>query len=49
MTGPATTPCNGTSNCIALKVNHTWPAGDHYRYKVFDTIVPLRNVLWNSN
>jgi len=48
VTGPATSTCNGTSTCIDLKVNHLadW---DHYRYKVFDTIVPLRNVLWNSN
>lgn len=48
VTGPATSPCNGTSTCIDLKVNHL-PDWDHYRYKVFDTIVPLRNVLWNSN
>lgn len=47
ITGPATTTCNGTSKCIALKVNQLadW---QHYRYKVYDTIVPLRNVLWNS-
>ena len=47
ITGPTTTPCNGTSKCIALKVNQLadW---QHYRYKVYDTIVPLRNVLWNS-
>ena len=42
----ATATC-GTSNCIALKVSQLdqWK---HYRYKVYDTIVPLRNVLWNS-
>lgn len=42
----APTDC-GSSTCIALKVNHLdqW---EHYRYKVYDTIVPLRNVLWNS-
>ena len=47
ITGPATTTCNGTSKCIALKVSQLadW---QHYRYKVYDTIVPLRNVLWNS-
>jgi type IV pilus assembly protein PilW len=45
--GPATTACNGGSKCIVLKVDHLddWK---HYRYKVFDTIVPLRNVIWNS-
>ncbi|SEB12117.1 PilW family protein [Variovorax sp. YR216] len=47
ITGPTTTTCNGSSKCIALKVNQLtdW---QHYRYKVYDTIVPLRNVLWNS-
>lgn len=39
-------PC-GASKCISLKVSQLdqWK---HYRYKVYDTIVPLRNVLWNS-
>ena len=47
ITGPATTDCNGGSKCIALKVSQIadWK---HYRYKVYDTVVPLRNVLWNS-
>lgn len=47
ITGPATTTCNGTSKCITLKVDQLaeW---QHYRYKVYDAIVPLRNVLWNS-
>lgn len=42
---PATCP-NGTSKCLPLKINHVteWV---HYRYKVYDTIVPLRNVIWN--
>lgn len=37
------------SKCVSLKLGE---AGDdewkHYRYKVFDTVVPLRNVLWHS-
>jgi type IV pilus assembly protein PilW len=35
----------GASKCLPLKVDY----GDwqHYRYKVFDTVVPLRNALWN--
>jgi len=43
-TGAAT--C-GTSKCISLAVSQVsdWK---HYRYKVYDTIIPLRNVLWNS-
>lgn len=42
-----TADCNGASKCITLKVNHltNW---QRYRYKVYDTIVPLRNVLWHS-
>ncbi|MES2251744.1 MAG: PilW family protein [Pseudomonadota bacterium] len=42
-----TTTCHGTSKCIALRVSQVaeW---QHYRFKVYDTIVPLRNVLWNS-
>ena len=47
ITGPTTTTCNGTSKCIALGVSQLadW---QHYRYKVYEAIVPLRNVLWNS-
>lgn len=42
-----TADCNESSKCITLKVNHltNW---QRYRYKVYDTIVPLRNVLWHS-
>jgi type IV pilus assembly protein PilW len=47
VTGPVTTACNGSSTCIALDVS-TLADWQHYRYKVYDTIVPLRNVLWNA-
>ena len=45
--GTTPTTCNGSSKCISLKVDQLtdW---QHYRYKVYDTIVPLRNVIWNS-
>lgn len=45
--GVTTATCNDDSACITLKVNHVdeW---QHYRYKVYETIVPLRNVLWHS-
>ncbi|MFG6488946.1 PilW family protein [Roseateles sp. BYS78W] len=45
VTGTAT--CNGSSACLSLDVSALadWK---HYRYKVYDTIVPLRNVLWHS-
>jgi type IV pilus assembly protein PilW len=37
----------GTSKCLTLKVD---AAADwkHYRYKIFDTVVPLRNMVWKS-
>lgn len=35
------------SLCIELKVDG--PADwKHYRYRLFDTVIPLRNMLWNS-
>lgn len=42
-----TTTCAGNGNkCIALKVDqlNDW---QHYRYKVYDTVIPLRNMLWS--
>ncbi|MDP9914702.1 type IV pilus assembly protein PilW [Variovorax boronicumulans] len=46
-TGLTPSTCHGTSKCLPLKIDHVteW---EHYRYKVYDTIVPLRNVIWNS-
>lgn len=41
-----TTVC-GASKCLALKVD-SLPDWKHYRYKVFNTVIPLRNMLWNS-
>lgn len=35
----------GTSNCLPLKVDHLTDF-KHYRYKVFDSVVPLRNMVW---
>jgi len=46
--GPATATCSGSANkCIAIKIDHLadWK---HYRYKVYDAVIPLRNMLWNS-
>jgi type IV pilus assembly protein PilW len=37
----------GSSKCIELKVDHV-PDWEHYRYKVFSTTIPLRNVLWTE-
>ncbi len=43
----AATVCKVTSKCLTLGIGGLtdW---QHYRYKVYDTVVPLRNVLWNS-
>ena len=41
------TDCHGGSKCLSIKVSHV-PDWKHYRYRVYDTIIPLRNVLWNS-
>ncbi len=41
----------GSGSCIELDVG-AGAAGDvpakHYRYKVFETVIPLRNMLWRS-
>jgi type IV pilus assembly protein PilW len=48
--GAATCP-SGSGSCIELDVG-AGVAGDvpakHYRYKVFETVIPLRNMLWRS-
>ena len=43
---PAPVVC-GTSKCLTLKVD-TPSDWTHYRYKVFETVIPLRNMIWNS-
>ena len=37
----------GTSQCLTLKVDHLADY-QRYRYKQFDTVIPLRNMLWKS-
>jgi type IV pilus assembly protein PilW len=39
------TACSG-SNCVTLKVSHLadWK---RYRYKIYDVVVPVRNMLWH--
>jgi type IV pilus assembly protein PilW len=37
----------GSSKCVAIKID-TLADWKHYRYKVFETVIPLRNMLWNS-
>lgn len=40
--------CYTNSMCIPLQVSQVGTDWQHYRYKVYDTIVPLRNVLWSN-
>lgn len=42
-----TADCFTDSKCLSLGLSHLTDWG-HYRYKVYDTVIPLRNVLWNS-
>jgi type IV pilus assembly protein PilW len=46
VTGAGSTAC-GSSQCLPLRVNDL-PDWQRYRYKVFETVVPLRNVIWGS-
>lgn len=46
-------PCSsGSGECITLDVG-AGAAGDvdakHHRYKIFDTVIPLRNMLWSAS
>lgn len=45
---PSGATCNGTHKCVTLGVSQVGTDWQHYRYKVYETIVPLRNVLWNN-
>lgn len=45
VTGSAT--C-GTSKCLSIKIDHLGDDWKRYRYRLFETIVPLRNMIWNS-
>lgn len=39
----------GTSKCISLDVDKLSDDWKHYRYKVFEALVPLRNQVWRSD
>jgi type IV pilus assembly protein PilW len=45
---PSGATCNGTHKCVTLGVSQVGTDWQHYRYKVYETIVPLRNVLWSN-
>jgi type IV pilus assembly protein PilW len=37
----------GASKCLNIKVDHLtdW---QRYRYRLFDTVIPLKNMMWNN-
>lgn len=39
--------CGAGSQCLTLGIDHI-PNWKRYRYKQFDTVIPLRNMLWKS-
>ncbi len=45
----AVTCPNGASKCVVLKIPRTGNSREwmHYRYRVFDTVIPLRNMIYN--
>jgi type IV pilus assembly protein PilW len=42
------TVCHTSSQCLAVSLTFLGTDWNHYRYKVYDTVIPLRNVMWNS-
>jgi type IV pilus assembly protein PilW len=42
------TPSGATSRCVTIKIDGLGDDWKRYRYRLFDTIVPLRNMLWSS-
>lgn len=42
-----TAACHGGSQCLTLKLDSD-PDWQHYRYKVYDMVIPLRNLVWTS-
>jgi type IV pilus assembly protein PilW len=41
-------PSGVSSRCISIKIDGLGDDWKRYRYRLFDTIVPLRNMLWSS-
>lgn len=47
ISGTTTTTCHGASKCVIIKLDGAadW---QNYRYKVYDMVIPLRNLVWKS-
>ena len=37
----------GSSRCMTLDLSHLGADWQRYRYRVYDTVIPLRNAVWN--
>jgi len=51
VSGSADCPDSDSRQCLTLTIprsSSTDTEWQHYRYKVYDTVVPLRNVLWSA-
>lgn len=46
--GGAACPDDAGSQCIALGLTHTGTDWKHYRYRMYESLIPLRNLLWNA-
>lgn len=44
--GAANCTADSAQKCLTIDVSGAGPKWRNYRYKVFDTVVPLRNMLW---
>ena len=42
------TTCHTDHQCLSITLTHLGDDWQKYRYKLYDTVIPLRNVLWNS-
>lgn len=42
------TACHTNSQCLSISLAFLGADWANYRYKVYDTVIPLRNRLWNS-
>lgn len=42
------TPSGAASRCLSIKLDGLGDDWKRYRYRMFDTVVPLRNMLWSS-
>jgi type IV pilus assembly protein PilW len=40
---------DATSNAPLVNLSTGHPNWDKYRYRVFETIIPLRNVIWSKD